>query len=401
MFDKSRWVIRCLFLGAIIGICGEGMVACAQENCSDDTTVHYAVSSLVRAGGNSVTYDVGTYTDGYSADVWYNYFNYNETVGSTVIHSNAGWSAEGDEIEDTSDDAPSMYSPGTYALTSTHWAWAACYGYTENPGDPVLDSLVVNAPTITGFLSDTRGFWNLGPGTSDPQPTTGGANYYQSFVLTFHSNCNSGDTCDETPAWSFVGTNNQATSTGSGATITIGKGSSQGNCQYDSTISVSIGGFSSGLYSIDENSPVTLHHTSEETVEWTDDGPGYTTEWRFEVHDACTPYNVFVPVPISENFPSGFVYQNGGSNYATPSISNWDYTNWTSSTEFTDSIGQTGTSQSPSVLFDYSAPPYSDTSTVYFQGSHTINVGSMTTGNGYLVYSGTIRYYTDHGDNNP
>lgn len=152
-----------------------------------------------------------------------------------------------------------------------------------------------------------------------------------------------------------------------------------------------------------------MHHTSESTEAWTDYGPGYTTLWKFEVHDACSPYNVFVPVPISENFPDGpgpwpyfgFVYQNGGSGYGVPHISNWDYTDWESSTEFGDSIGQTGTSQSPAVLFDYTAPPYSDPSTVYFKGSHTINAGSMTTGSGYQVYSGTIQYYTDHGDNNP
>jgi hypothetical protein len=56
--------------------------------------------------------------------------------------------------------------------------------------------------------------------------------------------------------------------------------------------------------------------------------------------------------------------------------------------------------QNPPVYFEAGGPPYTQ-NTVYLSGSHTFNAGSSTTGLGFLVYTGSIRYYATRGDNNP
>jgi hypothetical protein len=144
--------------------------------CYDGMTVFHATSSLTRTGGNTVYYDVGTYVTGDYADQWYSYVAYSESVGSTVIHSDAGeWSGEGESIGAAYSDQPSVQGAGTYSVSSTsvsstHVTYAACYGYSDYPGNPVTASLAVNTPTISGFFSNNA-FWNLGPSSSNPQST--------------------------------------------------------------------------------------------------------------------------------------------------------------------------------------------------------------------------------------
>ena len=129
---------------------------------------------------------------------------------------------------------------------------------------------------------------------------------------------------------------------------------------------------------------------------------GATTDWSFAVVDACG-LSSLVPIPIREAFPNGFTDENGGSNDAHPpgaSRPYWDYTDWDTMYTFVDHIGQCCGSQNPSVTFTGAAPPYTY-NTVYLDGTHTFNAGSMSSGDGWLVYTGKIRYFRDHGGNNP
>jgi hypothetical protein len=58
-----------------------------------------------------------------------------------------------------------------------------------------------------------------------------------------------------------------------------------------------------------------------------------------------------------------------------------------------------GTEESPAPTYTTPSAPYPN-NTVYLTGAHQFFSGT-TSGGGWQVYDGTIRYYLDHGDNNP
>ena len=308
--------------------------------------------------------------------------------------------------------------PWTYGVWGYHFAWcpAAYCGvevdyptYTDGWDGYAWGDLEIQRPTISGFCCGTGGdysFWNLGPGSADPQPTMGGS-YVQSQSLTFNSNCVPSGACTATPMWHLTTSNNQTQLSGtSGSTTTIMKGTSQGNCAYDSTLTADTGGFLSASYAVAVDSPGTAVHTgyggvpAEQTEAWND---GYTTNWSFGILDVCG-VNALLAIPVNEVFPSGFSNENGGSNYVQPpGASNpfWDYTDWENSYVFVDQIGQCCGAQNPAVTFTSAGPPYTY-NTVYLDGAHALYGGSTTIGDGWQIYfSGTIQYYRDHGDNTP
>jgi hypothetical protein len=103
--------------------------------------------------------------------------------------------------------------------------------------DDDTENITIQRPTISGFCGGNA-FWNLGPGTADPQPTSGGS-YTQSVALTFNSNCGS---CTSTPNWTLAMTNAQTqlpggSTSATGSTTTISKGSGAANCLPDSVLS--------------------------------------------------------------------------------------------------------------------------------------------------------------------
>ncbi len=395
-----------IIMMATLGVFATNVMA----QCYDGSTAWYLVHHVRRTASNNVESLAGAQVVG---DY---YYDWNAQVTSAVTTNPSGGHSgsksvgyggndqpgiSGTYAHVVWEDQPSTVGTGTYTLAvSTAWNDESPCSDSQSLTLSPNDSLTVSQPTISGLFSGNA-FWNLGPGTSDPQATTTG-NYYQSVSLTFNSNCNPGEPCTDTPAWSLSTTNNQTSlSATSGSTVTLQKGSTLGDCQYHSTLSASIGGLSSANYSIAVNSPGSLSHTTETTGAW---GTGYTTYWSFEVLDVCTPaHNVLLPVPISEDFPGSpaFSDENGGSGYYHVTPDNWDYTDWATSSTFIDEIGQNGPAPSPAVYFDVTGPPYTG-NTVYLMGAHTFNAGSMTTGNGTPVYtSGNIRYFADHGDNNP
>jgi hypothetical protein len=248
--------------------------------------------------------------------------------------------------------------------------------------------------------------WNLGSGSADPQVSNNGGNYYQSAPLQFHSNCGPADTCNDTPQWSLTATNGQTQlSSTSGSSVTVKKGGTLGDCKWNSTLSASIGGFSTGAYAINVNAPkAAVHYASMDTTLGVDNPPdGYITNWTLVINDACTPANTVSAMPVNETFPNGISPAPGtsGWNSVNTAPQYWDVGQWTGNT-FIDGIGERCPAPAcvPASTWTTGNPPFTY-NTVLASGSHYFYAGTTTSGGGWRVYTGTIQYFRDHGANNP
>ncbi|HEX5430972.1 MAG TPA: hypothetical protein VFW83_03335 [Bryobacteraceae bacterium] len=302
----------------------------------------------------------------------------------------------------TWNDQPSITGAGSYTL-AVQAAWDSLCGDHESKTLSPNDSLTVNKPTISGF-TDNNSFWNLGPGSADPQITTNNAYYYQSAVLTFNSNCGAGDTCTDVPQWSLIAQNGQTQlSSTTGSPVTIRKGTSQGDCLYDSTLSVSMGGFSSDPYMVLVNSPKFIVHAASQDITLQAGSPpdGYLTNWTIGVEDACAFPNGVWQIPMSESFSGSGQTASGTSGWSIPNSGgvNWDEGDWISQYNFVDTIGVGNCSSCtpPSTWTSY-YPPFTYNTRLFWQ-PHFFQAGTTSPSTGWPVYSGTIEYYQDHGDN--
>ncbi len=403
VFRAQNWMRLAIFLAAVAWLSGTVGPLSAQI-CVYVDTYDYAE----RLSANQVRAHVGSSLSGACAAFWYpgvQGFLYNDD--QEIAAGDFAWGPLGGDVGyDVATVGPSQWGPGTYTSYGYHWIYCpATYCGVDSYEPPYGDGwdgweygdLEVRRPTISGFFNNNS-FWNLGPGSADPQATLDGSQYFQSVQLTFNSNCNPGDHCSGTPQWSLITENNQAVLTSnSGTTTFITKGNDLGNCQYDSAVSVSLGGFSSDLYDVAVNSQKSLLHTNEGTRPY---NGGYLTLWYFEVTDACSPANFVKAIPMNETFFSGFSAQNGSSGWITPIASHWGLENWADLFSFPDMIAQWGTIQNPTPTYTKNASPYIY-NTVLLSGSHLFFGGTATNGSGIHVYTGTLRYYRDHGDNTP
>lgn len=102
-------------------------------------------------------------------------------------------------------------------------------------------------------------------------------------------------------------------------------------------------------------------------------------------------------------FPACFRGVRWSSNYASPpGASNpwWDVGDWANSYIFRDEVGQCCNGQNPAVELTSASPPYTY-NTVYLDGSHYLFAGTLTAGDGWNIFMGTIQYFRDHGGNTP
>lgn len=381
----------------------------AQAQCVGSTTQIVWVNGVIRTAANNVQTNLGTQIVGDYSDTWEASVTASETFQSVTIHASKqasvgyggnDWTnyppgASATAAGYTYNDAPSSQGPGTFTASSSHVAQSECGNYQTYSQ---TRQYTVSQPTISG-LWGTRSYWNLGPGSSDPQPTTGGY-YYQSVSLTFNTNCSSGDTCSGTPTWNLTTSSNQATlSSTSGSTTTLKPGSTAGNCQYVSTLTANIGGFSTPSYTIAYNSPASLRHIYGEVTNRLG-SVGYQTSWSESLYDACNPADILLPLPLGEAFSSFSLVNGGGGTWGVPYPGGVNYSGLASTYYTYDYIGQSGTTQVPAVLYDRAGPPYTG-NTVYFQGGQTVNAGTESGTTGIPVYTGTLQYYTDHGGKTP
>jgi hypothetical protein len=320
-----------------------------------------------------------------------------------------GWGSFGGDIYyDFTSTSLVTYGPGRYEAFGLHSAFCPYYYCGVDRTLPIYDDmwdgwdsgyLDIVPPTISG-LPYVNALWNLGSGTADSVLSSPGVYYYQKADLTFQSNCVPAGACTSTPVWTISSSNNQATlSTTSGSTTTLSKGSSPGNCQFDTTISVSIDGFSSDSVDIVVNSPTALWNIGESTNPVSmSPSFGYETSWVYVVKDACPAYNVLVTLPRYETFGTfttpGVINGWTGRPTATSSASfNFPGNPY----QFIDYIAAWGPSSwNPAPSWSSSSFPYLGT-TLIVTGPQTWSVGSVTSPNGTQVFSGNINYYQDHG----
>jgi len=396
---------------AAVALCGLLLPnPAAAQLCADNSTTIYWVNHLWRTASNNVDALAGTQIVG---DYWYTWaatISSTEQVSSTTIHTGsasvgyggnntivAGGTAAGLQW----DDPPSTRGAGAYSLSNYHQAYSECGGGVLT--QVTYDSLSVNQPTIGGTPITTQtpyALYNLGSGTADPIYTSNGSenySYNQSVVLTAQTNCGVSDTCNDTPQWTIsspASTLNLSTSSGSQTTLRVGP--SMGNCQYDTPVSFSIGGFSSSTLTFAVNSPTALNRT----LSFTSAIPfGYQTGIQYELLDACFPHNVFWTMPMSEQFGLSWSYGSGVAGWNPPTPDPWASFNVNYYT-FQDNIFASCSACIPTAVYTESAAPYLY-NTPLQSGQHNFNAGSTTSGVGASVYSGTIIYYQDHGDNQP
>lgn len=378
--------------------------------CEDEGDTLNWTDGFVREDGNTLYYSAYAYVTG-GEDEWYEY------VSATGLNSNSDEEFSPAVAEVYWTNTLQLIGPGTYSEIAE-------FEFEDDDDeacdyDPPNDTqqIVIQRPTISGFCCGNA-FWNLGPGTADPQPTLppggGSGAYTQSAALTFVSNC---PECTSTPTWNLSVSYSQTqlpggATTATGSTTTISKGTNNyASCLADSVLTASIDGFSSDDYAVTVNGPDQAYNISyggvpfQNTYKWLPTVDGYTTDWSLGILDDCGTQYLY-PLPVAESF-SGLGLENMATGYSYPpgaSDPYWDYTDWANEYIFIDQIGQCGTgcggTPYPIPTYTSSTPPYSY-STIYLDGSHYLKAGSTSYANGIDVYSGTIQYFQDHGDNNP
>jgi hypothetical protein len=366
----------------------------ALGQCSDSTTTLWHNGNVVRSGSNQVWSWAQSYVTGDYADTW------SVTVSATTAH-NGGQTHSGQATASNGQiatvqwfDAPSSLGSGTYTEAEQHSFSNTCGG---NQG-PIYDndSLTVNKPTISGFPQNGA-FWYLGPGTPCQVAAQNGAYYIQCVPLTFNTNCGAGDTCTDTPQWTITSNNGQASlSARSGSSVTLTAGGTRGTCQYDSSVSASMGGFSTDANAVLVNSPRSLISApGNQTIPWTQGiNTGYMSQVYWNMGDACSPANALVGLPLYETFG---VFANPGVTSGWPdptptSATAFNYDTYT----FFDTIGASNASYVPVPLWTAYTPPFAF-NTVIKWAPQSWFAGSTSQGSGLQVSAGTISYYVDHG----
>lgn len=295
--------------------------------------------------------------------------------------------------------------PGTYTALGMHSIhflnddhWEPPYGDNWDGWD--WGSRTVVRPTITGW--DSGGMmWYLGPGTASQVLAQDGNYYYQAQDLTFHTNCDPGDTCEEIPLWTITtdpGVSTQATlSSLSGDTATISSGPNSGDCLWSTKVKASIG-FETNEYPVLVASPKFLDNptwaVTRETQPWYS---GYKSLVYWAVANSCQPAGAILGLPLYETF--GAFTKAQGVTWPSPAVTSAPYFNYNNYIFF-DSVGVWG--YSPTPTWTSYQPPFANT-TVLMSAPQTWRVGTQNPAtppsppSGTEVFSGTIEYYLDHG----
>jgi hypothetical protein len=383
-----------------------GSPTAALAQCWGGSTRWYAVGHVRRTAGNNVEMLAGSWVVGDSYQYWNAYvsataYSPSNSVLDTDERSSDYGSSDDPTVSGTYahlkwNYAPSSTGAGTYSLT----------GYAEQDPDPELCpwdnyysgpiqlQLQVNKPTIAGM---NTALWNLGPNSSDPWVSAKWpyGNVYQSAVISINTNCNAGDTCNETPQWhaDHNGGTQQAYLTNySGSQTTLVHSDVAGNCSYDTEISVGIGGFFSDPVAVLVNSPASLIHQAGQDYTEQSGGTGYITHWFYSMTDAC-PYGYPVSsIPVQEVLgqwnkpPTWFGPSPGGEN-------DFDISQWV----FTDGIGEWDATNPVPVFTSRNAPFTYNTLVAW--ASQTWYAGSTQPGasSGIPVSGGTVQLYRHHG----
>ncbi len=359
----------------------------ALGQCSDSTTVHYAIHHLTREASNSVDSLAGTQTVGDYWEYWASYVQSNEAVNSTPINSSSQQVGDGQVASLEWHNAPSSSGTGLYTTSNTHVATSECGDYTSYGSS---DSLPVQPPTITG----ASGAWFLGGG-SDPNN-----GYYNQAALTANSNCGPSDTCNDTPVWTVTQTGSKVSLNCSvcyDQTITA---EAPSNAQGDVTFTISIGGLTSSPFAFTVNSPGSLDSAGPPyDIPYED---GWFTALYYNTLDEFG--NRMPSVALNEEFSTPANCPGGAVSYFCPDQSN----NWQKPSAYgLAGYNQQGYWYDQIYVYGWSgwAPAYSGpqkplSSSTVDHSVQTWRVGSATVGQGVEVQYDTFQRYVDHGRHN-
>jgi hypothetical protein len=360
------------------------------------------------------TNNLQSYASGYTLGNYWYYWT--PSVSATTYkdgvqtHSGSASANPGYTASISWNDTPSLLGAGTYSLNSANsWtAWCGTYGpsYYQVSNN-------VQKPTITQSNAGdaySQALWNLGPGTA-LAVQSGSAYYRQQITLTIDRHCIVGyDTCNDAATWTINSpASTLALSTNTGNSVYLNKGSSMGNCQYDTPVQVNASGWYSNAVVFGVNSPSRAIQradiTSGDARKHTDDlAPGYQTTVPVSFLDVCAGGgNLIYAMPWYETFGG---WQNPGviSGWnATPTPTSSAGFNWPLDPRILlDYIGAHDTTYTwnPAPVFTSSAPPYTYNTSIS-QAPHSYYLGagenSVYSG-GVNVFNGWILYFQDHGD---
>lgn len=366
----------------------------ALGQCTGPTTTVWHNGNVVRSGPNQVWSWAQSYVTGDYADTWSVTVSATTALNGSQTHSGQDAASSGQIATVQWYDAPSSLGSGTYTEAEKHSFSNSCGGsqgpYNDN------DTLTVNKPTISGFMQNGT-LWYLGPGTPCQVAAQNGAYYIQCVHLTFNTNCGSGDTCTDTPQWTITSSNGQASlNATSGNSVTLIAGGTRGNCEYDSSVAASIGGFSTDPYAVVVNSPGNLISApGNQTIPWTQGiDTGYKSQVYWNMGDECSPANDMIGLPLYETFGT-FANPGVTSGWSSPTptwATTFNYDMYT----FFDTIGASNASYVPVPTWTAYNPPFAF-NTVIKWAPQSWFAGSTSQGSGLQVSAGTISYYVDHG----
>jgi hypothetical protein len=366
-----------------------GAASLPAQVCSDSTTVLHTSENVVRSASNQVWSFAQSWVTGDYATTWTASVSATTTFNGSQTHSGGASQSGGNIATVQWYDAPSTYGSGTYAEADTHTFSNTCGGsggpYNYSP------SLSVAQPSITGV----SGVWYLGGGSD----STNG--YYNQAALTGNPNCNSGDTCSNTPAWSVTANASKVTLTCSVCTNQTVTGSVPSDAVGDIQISMNIGGFAAPAFSFTVDTPASLD--SAMAPYDTDYYDGFYSAIYYNTLDEFG--NLMSSISLNEQFSSPGC-SSPVSNFCPDQTNNWNkptaygLSGYAGSYRF-DQIYlyscSSGTGTTPPCTGPQS--PSLSTSTVD-HSTQTWSVGSSSVGSGVQVQYDTFQRYVDHGRHN-
>jgi hypothetical protein len=351
--------------------------------CSDSSTLHYAVDGLSRTASNNVRAVIGTQTVGDYSDYWDASVTGTEHVGSTLIHSGSdsvSWG--GNDVGGYPgtiagwywNDAPSTTGAGSYTTSSSHEADSLCSDVLTATNSA---SLTVNKPSISG----PNAVWYLGNG----QYQTG---YSYLTNLTAVTNCGGSDTCSDTPSWTVSGNSSEISLQCSPCVNQTVTAQARSDSYQDIDITISIGGFSSDPMPFSVYAPYSIiccYATTDSPI-----SDGFATFLYLNLYDRWG--DNLTGLAVNESFSSGDIGDFlGFSGWSTP-MAGGKPAGWASFYDLDFAYG--GCSSVTPQCTNPQIPTLSTTAAMHVLQSW--QAGSANSGQGVQVRTDWIQYYVDH-----